>query len=817
MRLQTTFTALLSCALLGCAQPTLPTSLGEGGATSDPPAAAPQPPPVAEPTPPRGAAPGPEPPDLPKAAKATPPARSPDTPKPPDLSPWFEGTEAWKAFRAKRWEAAAAAFSAWLEANPTSPKRARAALLRFAAELWAGRPRAAAAGLDGLVGKVEGLDDFVRLLAAQAWLRQGMSGRALQRLDAIDKKSFSRRRQVSALRARALAKLERKGDAKKAYARHLKRWPASDGSLWMQSARAHLAAGDKRGGARALRNVIARAPHSGTAIKAERMLKELPRKLRVLTAGEQLLRLRRQYDQQRHSHAIKTGKALRKKAKPGAAAWCEAGYRMARAYEKWKKGRRAAPLYKGLVTHCPKWSGYTDILYYAAKRSMFGGAAGRALALFAKVRKLAPKHSYVDDTLIWAAGIHRDRGANRKADKLLQSALAAGGDMQEKAGWLLFWHHYEAGRLKRAEKVAKTASEKLTARALRSSRGRLVYWHARTLQRLRRKVPAAVVYARVIREYPLTWYSWLAATRLRKLDRKACDEAIAASRRVAKVAPILATASARLADPQVGRVVELMRLGLVAFARGELAHMKFGGADRPADDWLLAWLYTELGEHNRAYRIARWRRGEHVANFPTNGHEERWRLGHPRPDQWRKAVAAASRTHRISEALVWGVMRTESAFRPDVVSIANAVGLMQLIIPTARAMARQEGVSGRIDRSRLTNPELNISLGARYLGKLARRFYSHPALMAAGYNAGPGGPMKWLRARGHQELDQFVENIPYRETRKYVKSVATAYLRYRHLYEKVDAPVESTRITLRLGRGGAPGGPAVSGPNSRAE
>ena len=85
-------------------------------------------------------------------------------------------------------------------------------------------------------------------------------------------------------------------------------------------------------------------------------------------------------------------------------------------------------------------------------------------------------------------------------------------------------------------------------------------------------------------------------------------------------------------------------------------------------------------------------------------------------------------------------MRTESHFRTSALSRASAVGLMQLIVPTAKSLARQEGVAGTVDRTRLQDPDLNIRLGTRFLGKLSRRFDGHAALIAAGYNAGPGGP-----------------------------------------------------------------------------
>jgi soluble lytic murein transglycosylase len=126
-------------------------------------------------------------------------------------------------------------------------------------------------------------------------------------------------------------------------------------------------------------------------------------------------------------------------------------------------------------------------------------------------------------------------------------------------------------------------------------------------------------------------------------------------------------------------------------------------------------------------------------------------------------------------------MREESALDPRAVSPVGAIGLTQLMLPTAREVARQLKIR-RPSRSDLMNGSLNIRLGARYLGQLIRRFDGSVPLAVAAYNAGGGAVSRWLESKGSMELDEFVEDIPYEETRGYVKRVLRSYAAYRLLY-----------------------------------
>jgi soluble lytic murein transglycosylase len=123
-------------------------------------------------------------------------------------------------------------------------------------------------------------------------------------------------------------------------------------------------------------------------------------------------------------------------------------------------------------------------------------------------------------------------------------------------------------------------------------------------------------------------------------------------------------------------------------------------------------------------------------------------------------------------------MREESSFYPEVKSSANAFGLMQLIVPTATWVAA--GTPYGHDETALKTPEANIGLGVRLLGKLQTK-HAHRALAIGAYNGGSGAVDRGMRARGNEELDVFVEHIPWEETRNYVKRVLSSQAAYAYL------------------------------------
>jgi soluble lytic murein transglycosylase len=150
------------------------------------------------------------------------------------------------------------------------------------------------------------------------------------------------------------------------------------------------------------------------------------------------------------------------------------------------------------------------------------------------------------------------------------------------------------------------------------------------------------------------------------------------------------------------------------------------------------------------------------------------------PFGWRDEVNEAARRWGLDPFLVAAVVREESSYYPRAVSRTGARGLMQLQPSTARPMAEHRGLAfagGEL----LDDPRSNIEMGSSFLAGLLGEFKDARLALAA-YNAGPSRLRGWWKARRTSDLEAFVEQIPFDETRLYVKRVMLSWDEYRRVY-----------------------------------
>lgn len=218
------------------------------------------------------------------------------------------------------------------------------------------------------------------------------------------------------------------------------------------------------------------------------------------------------------------------------------------------------------------------------------------------------------------------------------------------------------------------------------------------------------------------------------------------------------------------RYVALLELGL-----GEEAEAHLRASPRAASDGgpFCEW-FAPTGRAKERFRLS---------NGATPSHENDCRFPTPFAELVGEAAAAAN----VPVPFVYAIMRTESAFDPDVHSPAAAVGLMQLLPDTAKKVGEKAGLPA----APLEDPRTNIYLGARYLADLQEELKAPLPLVAAAYNAGPEAVLRWLsHLRGpttskspnalQVDVALFCELIPYTETRAYVFQVMESYANYAH-------------------------------------
>jgi soluble lytic murein transglycosylase len=281
--------------------------------------------------------------------------------------------------------------------------------------------------------------------------------------------------------------------------------------------------------------------------------------------------------------------------------------------------------------------------------------------------------------------------------------------------------------------------------------------------------------------YPGDYYGLLARARLAEAGIKVADHRPQGTGSSPK--GFRYQAGPLAGDPHFRAALQLLRLGLDREAAEELDAVGrkalAASQEHPEPLLLLAELLERAGDSRASHRLLR-AQGRQVLREPPAGMGLRvWQMAYP--PAWRDQVVRFAPGAGVPPDLLQALMREESALDPAVVSPAGAVGLTQLMVRTAGQTARRLALPAP-SAADLTDPRLNIRLGAAYLGDLMKRFGGSAPLALAAYNAGEGNARAWWRSRGSLPLDEFVEEIPIQETRGYVKRVLRSYSAYRMLY-----------------------------------
>jgi soluble lytic murein transglycosylase len=190
-------------------------------------------------------------------------------------------------------------------------------------------------------------------------------------------------------------------------------------------------------------------------------------------------------------------------------------------------------------------------------------------------------------------------------------------------------------------------------------------------------------------------------------------------------------------------------------------------------------LLTSAGDYNRAQRVVVDAYTTSLARGPVAGMEELW--WYAWPSAFSGLVDAATQADDdVEPELVYSIMREESGYRPKVISPVGARGLLQIMRETGTQLAGRAGRAD-FDVDDLFDPGMNIELGSFYLGELSRRFPAQISASIASYNAGPRVVTNWVEGDSRPD-DEWVEAIPYSQTRSYVKRVLRSIQAYRLLY-----------------------------------
>ena len=787
----------------------------------------------------------------PARAKKAAPVAAAEKPVPFDrrwLEPYFTSgpfSGAAEAFRRDEWRRAVALLEAGLRKLPrNAPDRAAAQYLLATANMNLGEWTAAGALFETLYEKQPLLAPYHAHYAARCRLRRGDAAGALVWSDKVEKGAVLEAETVL-LRLDALESLERYADIDKEAAGFLQRFSAgprrAEAMFRRAEALEHL---NGRPGeiAELYRRIWSEAPLEAWSRRAEDKLVALvqrqaarpqagklaadgdPADLGRYTASEWLQRGMVLFDRNQNEAAEAAFSSALNVATGGPGSHdlrCKAEYHRAQSIFKQRQRTRAAPFFVKAEAACRE-AGDGDLttksLYQGARcLAVMGDRA--CLAKYATIEKESPKHSYADDARLRRAEFLDDAGESAEAGALLTALpdLYPDGDQAGEAMWRLALGAIREKNWSEATRWLDENLKRIPREDVWFAEGRALYWKARVALAQGEKPAALALYTRAVREYPLSVYTFLSFERMRaefpearrKLLRELRTDLVGPESKASwKFAPRLS-----YGRPEFRRAVELARLGLGSDARRELRRLGPAAAarDNDADDgqddkasarskdapgseredvsWITAILLDRGRSWASAHAIPRYSLTSYRTGYPQGRREAMWRLAYPRA--FPELVASNSRLNHVPEALQLAIMREESAFSPRIESFANALGLTQMLVKTARRFSKRP-----ITREALLEPARNLEMGSKYLAFLLDRFHRKEPLVIAGYNAGEGAVERWMGERGDLALDEFLETIPYDETRNYTKRVLASYLTYAWLYDPA-RPVPELAFSLK--------------------
>jgi len=396
------------------------------------------------------------------------------------------------------------------------------------------------------------------------------------------------------------------------------------------------------------------------------------------------------------------------------------------------------------------------------------------------LRTIAPTSPWLESALLSVANlhlVHHEYDQALDAFRELQQRFPT-GSRASYAHWKAAWLTLRQGR---NDDAKKEFEEQLALYPASNETSAALYWRARLAEEDNQPAMARAYYQKLSDRYRNYYYAELGRERLKKLPEG--SDPPGKYTLLDHIPPLDHAEKVTLSEPPADDLhlqkAELLgNGGLVDFAVRELqaASTADGGNWGPAET---AQLYIDTGHYDRAIETMKRSVPSYFAvEIPTLPREY-WEALFPRP-YWTD-LKKFSVANGLDPYLVASLIRQESEFNPGAVSRANAVGLMQLLPKTGKAVAHQVSLK-RYNPSQLYTAPVNLQLGTRYFRGMVDKFGGSVDYALAAYNAGSDRVEEWLGQGKYRDEPEFVESIPFTETREYVQAIVRNANVYRQLY-----------------------------------
>ncbi len=536
--------------------------------------------------------------------------------------------------------------------------------------------------------------------------------------------------------------------------------------------RAHLAANDAAGALGPFRRVYYEMPLSGEAEIAEEELENLGKGRRLppptleqrLRRAELLLQARENKEAAEEYHQLLEEHPGRRDVQLARAT---ALYRL-------KKYGPARDLLEKMAAAADELN--AQRLYYLAEITRARDGK-RYLQVLSALRETAGKSTWLQEALLQAGNSRLLRQDDHGAALFYLEAArrVPEGKRASYALWKAAWLRY---RLKQPAEAKKLLDEHIRLYPSSPEISGALYWRGRLAEADHQPDRARAYYQTLSDRFRNFYYAELARQRLREIKIDGGVALEPALKKIPRPAPPAGLARSMPANDVRAQKAKLLRTaGLYDFALRELEVAARAGAT-----WAVAEIvrvYQTTGRHDRAMGAAKSALPGYFTFDLGDLPRPLWEALFPRL-YWDDLKSNAEE-NELDPFLVAAIIRQESEFRADAVSRARAMGLMQLMPQTGRVLARQMKIRP-YSTQRLTDPSLNLKLGTRYFRDRLDEFGGREEYALAGYNAGPHRVREWLAQGEYGDIHEFVESIPFTETREYVQAIKRNVMVYRRLY-----------------------------------
>lgn len=430
-----------------------------------------------------------------------------------------------------------------------------------------------------------------------------------------------------------------------------------------------------------------------------------------------------------------------------------------------RKRNEAIPFLKAIVAGYPESSEAAKALYQLGQILWNRHENVPALGYFKQLMDRHPTSAYAARSQFAAADIHEALGKKDQAIGLYSAIPVRfpGTQAADDALWRLGWLHYRAGDLSRACAAFGSLAGQATQSALRTAG---LYWQSRCAEKAGDTELAKELYRQVYNSGVESYYQPLAARALARLGWVVNESPISSGESVHDGDPPLAP----FVSFHLARARALTEISLHQLAVAELDEINRIAGNQVRVRALLMREYFRNRAYNRSLALA-----NQLAD--DSGEKNKYRF----PLAYWETIQRKAQERNLDPYLVVALIRQESLFDTGARSPAFALGLMQLLPSTAINVAKQLGLPPPSNED-LFEPELNLTLGTQYLKDLLQRYSNNWSKAIAAYNAGERAVDRWEKEIATDDMEEFVERIPYLETRSYVKLVMRNHRVYQRLY-----------------------------------